>query len=196
MIGGGVALNAIGGSKLAQPETAKNSHGTDNTLRRVGSIMLCVSAVLLALFAMHIYRGFKSSSIPRAQLNHNAIHLLYFVVLGALPFTVIRAAYSVVYAFDTSRRINPVTGVFAVKFVLIFLVQLLAVLALVTGGIATRNIRLEDSIIRSSGPSGHVGATSSELRREIPSEQHMMTDYGAAQEWEAKSLESEDRHGG
>lgn len=79
----------------------------------------------------------------RSQVHANALNLLYFTV-PALLFTLIRAAYTLVYSFDHSPSVSPVTGTFAVKFVLIFLVQLLAVLCLIAGGLVTRFIRDED----------------------------------------------------
>jgi hypothetical protein len=113
--------------------------------------------MLLIAYAFYTYRHLKA--LPGSRLNHNAIHLLYFAML-ALPFTAIRVTYGVVYSFDHSSTVSPVTGVFAVKLVLIFLVQLLAVLALAIGGIMTRNIRMEDKSISSSPE--YTRATSSE----------------------------------
>ncbi len=69
--------------------------------------------------------------------------LLYFVTPAAL-FAIVRAVYTVVYSFDRSPRVSPWTGTFAVKFVLIFLVQLIAALCLVVGGVVTRFICDED----------------------------------------------------
>jgi hypothetical protein len=182
MISTGIALAAVGGANLAKPESPENSHSTDNALRKVGSLMLLLSAVLLIVFAFNTYCRLKS--LPSAHFNHNAIRLLYFAML-ALPFTTIRAIYSNVYAFDNSPTVNPVTGVFAVKFVLIFLVQLLAALPLVIGGIMTRNIRSEEKSIP-SGP-GYTRTTSSEPRRGSPRGGLTMNDYGVAQQQQAKS---------
>lgn len=142
-------------------------------LRRVGSLMLLLSAVLLIAYAYHADR--RLTSIPSGLLNRNAVRLLYSAML-ALPFTAIRAIYSVFYSFDSSPKVNPITGVFAIKLVLIVLVQLLAVLSLVVGGVMTRNIRNEDKSIM-SGP-GYTRATSSEPRRSGQSEELMMNKYG------------------
>jgi len=153
----GIVLSAYGGAHLSQPESAKNNHTKDNTIRKVGPLLLFLTAMLLIVYAFNTYRRLKA--LPSSLLNHNAIRLLYFTML-ALPFTAIRATYGIVYSFDHSSTVNPVTGAFAVKLVLIFLVQLLAVLALVIGGIMTRNIRMEDESI-SSGQE-HTRATSGE----------------------------------
>jgi len=53
----------------------------------------------------------------------------------------IRSIYSVVYTFDhSSTALNPVTGSFAVKLILVVLVQLLAAAALIVGGYRARDI--------------------------------------------------------
>jgi hypothetical protein len=133
--------------------------------------MLFLSAVLLIIYAYHTYCRLRS--LPSALRECNTILLLYSTML-ALPFTGIRAIYSVVYAFDTSPAVNPITGVFAVKFVLVFLVQLLAVLFLAVGGIVTRNIRVEDK--------GILRATSSEPGRGDLREEVVMDRYSDAEE--------------
>jgi hypothetical protein len=144
-------------------------------MRKVGSLLLFLTAMLLTAYAFSTYRRLKA--LVSSRLNHNAIRLLYFAML-ALPFTAVRATYGIVYSFDHSSTVNPVTGVFAVKLVLIFLVQLLAVFALVIGGIMTRNIRMEDESIL-SGPE-YTRATS-ELKPD-PSNKGLATDeYGVLQ---------------
>jgi hypothetical protein len=152
--------------------------------------MLFLSAALLIVYAYHAYR--RLTRLSSALLNRNAVRLLYYAML-ALPFTAIRAIYSVVYSFDSSPTINPITGVFAVKLVLIVLVQLLAVLFLVVGGLMARNIRDEDKSIM-SGP-GYTRATSSEARRRGPSEELMMNKYGGAQMQQGERLRSRSRYG-
>lgn len=183
LVSGGIALSAIGGAKLAKPESATNKYSNDRALRKIGSLIIFLTTVLLIIYALYTYRRLKS--LPGAR---SVIRLLHFAML-ALPFTYIRAIYSIVYSFDTSPSVNPVTGVFAVKFILIFLVQLLATLFLVVGGIMTRNIRIEDETILSSP--GNVRATGSEPRRGGPNEQHIMNEYGVVQGQETKDLASQ-----
>jgi hypothetical protein len=171
-----IVLSAYGGAHLGQPESAKNSHAKDNTIRKVGSLLLFLATMLLIAYTFNTYRSLKA--LPSSRLNHNAIRLLYFVML-ALPFTAIRATYGIVYSFDHSPTVNPVTGAFAVKLVLIFLVQLLAVLALVIGGIMTRNIRIEDESI-SSGPE-YTRATSGEPTSDPSTKGLVLDEYGVVQ---------------
>ena len=134
---GGVVMAAIGGSKLADPETHGNSWSTDHTLRKAGSCILLLVWVLLCVYAANMYRKIK-------RQQGNATHALawrYFVFVAlSVPFVGIRAVYGVVYAFDTSKDVNPSTGSFAIKFVLIFLVQLIAVGCFMIGGWLSRDI--------------------------------------------------------
>lgn len=152
--------------------------------------MLLLSALLLIAHAYDVFRRLKA--VSSECLSRNAMRLVYTAVLS-LPFTTIRAIYSVVYSFDTSPSVNPITGVFAVKFILIFLVQLLATLCLVVGGVMTRNIRIENESVLSDP--AYVRATSSELRRGSPSQEYMMHERNAVPEQHGKSLGPEFRCG-
>jgi hypothetical protein len=141
----GVALAAAGGSSLGKPESAKNNYHRDHKLQEIGYILLMLSSLFLAIYAAATYRGIRNgpasyNSRPAPNRESQALRLLY-CVLGALPFVIVRAFYGVVFAFDHSPAVNPVSGTFAVKFVLIFLVQTIAALLLVTGGFWTSGIR-------------------------------------------------------
>ena len=68
--------------------------------------------------------------------------LLYGTML-ALVFLGIRTAYALVYSFDHSSKVSPITAGFGVKFALIFLVQLLAAVCLIGAGLVTRRIANE-----------------------------------------------------
>src|SRR5947209_1886003 len=97
----------------------------------------------------------------------------------ALPFTAIRATYGIVYSFDHSPTVNPVTSIFAVKLVLIFLVQLLAVIALVIGGVLTRNIRMENE--STSSATEYMRAAASEPTSDRSNKGLALDGYDVAQ---------------
>ena len=101
--------------------------------------------------------------------------LLYFGMPAAL-FTLVRAVYTVLYSFDRSPKVSPVTGTFAVKVVLIFLVQLIATLCLTVGGVVTRFIRDEDREMMAQRGGRDV----------TPGEAFTLDGYGAAQEQRRK----------
>lgn len=148
--------------------------------------MLLLSALLLILYAYNTY--YRLRDISSRRLNRLVMRLLAWVVL-ALPFTATRAVYSVVYSFGASPSVNPITGFFAAKLVLIFLVQLLATLCLVVGGAMTRNIRIEDESALSSSPA-NVRAASGEPRRHGASQEYAMHGRGFTQEQHGKGLRS------
>ena len=155
-------------------------------MRRIGSILLFISSILLAAYVYKTYHQLKA--LPQALLNRDAIRLLYSAML-ALPFVIVRAIYSVVYAFDSSPGLNPIGGPFAVKIVMIFLVQLLAALLVVYRGIVTRNIRREEERLRFG--TGYRPATRGEPRHGGQSERRVMGDYSIAPEQPAKSVNAE-----
>jgi hypothetical protein len=61
-----------------------------------------------------------------------------------MPFHLIRLAYNTTYAFSPIPSLNPVSGTFATKLILIFGTQLGATLAMVAGGwLGTRSTSKE-----------------------------------------------------
>ena len=74
-----------------------------------------------------------------------------YAVVGAMPFVIVRAVYSVAYAFDHNAKINPTTGDFGVKLVLVFMVPLIAVLLLIAGGLLAVNMRREEKKLKEKG---------------------------------------------
>jgi cytochrome bd-type quinol oxidase subunit 2 len=137
----GIALAAAGGSNLANaPSSNDISH--DIRQQETGYVLLLVVLVILVLYAAHTLRrasAHTSNANTSTNKNSSALHFTHAVCL-ALVFVAIRVLYSVAYAFSRSSNLNPVTGTFAVKFILIFLAQLIAALCLLVGGILDRDI--------------------------------------------------------
>jgi hypothetical protein len=142
LISGGIVMAAIGGSNIYSDASNSSKLSTDRTLMKAGYLILLVAVILLtthAVFTLHRLRSvlFKGS----------ATTLLYWV-LAAMPFIAVRVIYSVVYAFTLSASLSPLTGTFAVKFILIFLVQFIAACCLIIGGFKTRHIEEDMRTIR------------------------------------------------
>jgi hypothetical protein len=133
----GIVMAAIGGSKLASATSSKDV-STDYDLQRAGYILLLVVVILLTVYAMFTIMRLRRQSYTQGAVRDALI--LTYCALAAIIFVYVRLIYSIIYAFDRSPRLSPLTATFAVRFVLIFLTQLLAALCLVTGGIITRNI--------------------------------------------------------
>jgi hypothetical protein len=137
LIAGGIVIAAIGGSNLYSDAADPSKLSTDRGLMKAGYLILLVAVILLAVLATYTILRLR-----RIKRSGSAVTLLYSV-LAAVPFVAVRVIYSVVYAFTLEASLSPLMGTFAVKFVLIFLVQLLAACCLIVGGLITRNITQE-----------------------------------------------------
>ncbi|KAF2095915.1 hypothetical protein NA57DRAFT_78689 [Rhizodiscina lignyota] len=128
---GGIVLAAVGGSNLAQ-DAASGDHDkfdTDRGLLKAGYLVLLgVLALITAYGNVTFFRLRRTNS---ARLPSR----LMYGAGAALPFIAARLIYSTVYAFTLDASLSPISGTFAVKFALIFLVQFLAACCLAAGGI-------------------------------------------------------------
>lgn len=140
---GGTVLAAIGGSNLAKPETQSSDHSGDANLQKAGYMVLLLTVLLLAIYSCFVFVRLHAS---RSRGNTAVALSLLKCTMAALPFAATRVLYGVVYTFSGSRDLSPVTGTFVVKLVLIFLVQLLATLLLVVGGVMSRNIKYDAAV--------------------------------------------------
>ena len=127
----GIALAAVGASNLTQSNPSQSKIDQAHTLQETGVVLLLLTWIAL------VYMCFR---LCRALGQPGALAILLAV---ACIFVGVRSVYSVVYAFDHSPSVNPITGGFAIKLVLVFLVQLIAVLALLAVGFLTRDVAAE-----------------------------------------------------
>jgi len=150
----GLVLAAIGGSSLGKPQTDKNNYANDHKKQEAGSVILFAVWILMCLYAFSIHRMTRQSAPAGASVKAraSASRMLTLTVASA-PFIGVRALYGIIYSFDHSPSVSPVKGTFAVRFVLIFLVQLLAVAGLIVGGVLSRHIVTEAQEV----PAGHRG---------------------------------------
>lgn len=134
----GIVMLAIGYSHAetaTDPSTVKNYRA----VAEAGAMLLLVAWILTCVWA---FLTFKESSKQKKNRTYNHLaRLLLTETMVSLPFTGVRVCYTIVYTFDRSRSVNPVTASFVVDFFLVFLVQLLAALVLVLGLFITRDIR-------------------------------------------------------
>jgi len=124
----GVALAAVGASNLTKAGATEADINSAHRLQEIGSVILLITWAVLGYLSFQLYR-----SLGATEKFGN-------LMVAAYPFVGIRAVYSVVYAFDHSPAVNPITGGFAIKFILIFLVQLITVMLLLSVGFLTRDI--------------------------------------------------------
>jgi len=133
LIVAGTALAAVGAASFTRPPGPSNNYADDLHLLEAGYVLLLF--VLLSLFAFAIYTALRLARDSFADRPGPGPLLLAHVTLLALCFVAARVIYGFVYAFGHYPKLSPINGIFVVKFVLIFLVQLLAVLCLVVGGL-------------------------------------------------------------
>ncbi|KIW43363.1 uncharacterized protein PV06_04474 [Exophiala oligosperma] len=124
----GIALAATGASNLAKSTVTPSEIDHARTLLETGIVLILVTWIGQVYMFFRLCQ--KLDSLGPVS-----------VLLGvACLFVGVRCIYSVVYAFDHSPSVNPLTGKFAIKVTLVFLVQLVAVSALLAVGFLTRNI--------------------------------------------------------
>jgi hypothetical protein len=123
----GIALVAVGASKLFSQNATPSDINTGYTMFKVGALILLSTWIALTLLCLQLFGKLKSQPI------------LGLTMVAACGFIGVRAIYTVVYAFDHTSSLSPFTGSFVVKLIPIFLVQLLAALSLVMVAFQTRN---------------------------------------------------------
>jgi hypothetical protein len=129
----GTALAAVGAASFTRPPGPSNNYADDLHLLEAGYVLLLLA--LLSLFAFAIYAALRLKREGFAGRPGAGPLLLARVTLLALCFVAARVIYGFVYAFGHDPKLSSISGIFVVKFVLIFLVQLLAMLCLVVGGL-------------------------------------------------------------
>ncbi|OQV04422.1 hypothetical protein CLAIMM_09308 [Cladophialophora immunda] len=130
----GIALLATGGAKLGDEHNTQSDLNTAYTLLEAGAVILLITWIAVSFLSGQLFLKL-----------HNQRAAGFLMVLACV-FIGVRAIYSVVYAFDHAKSLSPFTGTFAVKFVLIFLVQLIAVLFLLAVAFVTRNILIDHGL--------------------------------------------------
>jgi hypothetical protein len=126
----GMILLIIGSVNLAEAKSASDANAAYK-LREAGAVLWFVTWLGLVQYIAWLffrYRGVKIE-IPRSTAA------LRNWTLVALLFAGAKVVYAAVYTLDhADAAINPVTGSFAIKVVLVVGVQFFAVLAMVVGG--------------------------------------------------------------
>ena len=113
---------------------------SDNHLREAGACIITAVWLALATYSLFVYMKVKRTP----ELHSLKLGRYAACVVAAVPFIGVRALYTVVYTFDQGdKSLSPITGSFAVKLVLVVLVQLLAVVAFIAGGWISRGLAHE-----------------------------------------------------
>lgn len=149
--------------------TAPSPTGADGVQNKlVGEVgnclMLAALAALLAWMWPTLHR-IRTYSGPRQQHpNARAARWLLWGGMAAMPFQTIRTVYNATYAFTLQPSLDPFFGSFATKVVLLFLMQVLAAIALLVGGWKSRGVVRVDEVELLDGVR-QVDSTDVEVRK-------------------------------
>jgi hypothetical protein len=120
---------------------------------RIGNILQLI--VLFGIFCCAWPTYTRIRSVRHDAIRRPAL-LMLWAVLAATPLQSVRLAYLTTYAFTAIPSLDPVTGAFVVKLVLIFGTQLIISLIVITGGwlgipLRSKSMYLQSTDVRSSG---------------------------------------------
>lgn len=159
----GIALAAIGGSKLAQPASPSNLYSKDTDHIETGYMILLLTIIILGIYVLYICHQLRRNSPVAGRPDEERLvsgtkltnaTLLVYLTLVAIVFAAVRVLYGVVYAFSSNKEeLSPVTGSFAIKFLLIFGVQAVAASCLLVGGMISKKERIpgNTTVLREMG---------------------------------------------
>jgi len=134
----GVALVAVGASKLADATTPDALHSA-TTLAKAGAAILFLGWIFLA--AVAIVSALDGHMHPYHQSQYDDGTRLLIAVLLALPFLAVRVIMSLAFFASGNADLGPSTSPMVVRVIPYFLMELAVTLLLIAAGVYTRNIR-------------------------------------------------------
>ncbi|CAI7587268.1 unnamed protein product [Penicillium bialowiezense] len=129
---GGVALTAAGSAKLQSHEEPIDK--AEKIVKAGIAILTVCWVALVAVTGLTFAVPARKSVVGRAGTT------LLWTIAFALVFIGIRVFYSLVYLCTQDQALNPTTGSLAVRVILGFLSELIAVLAFVGSGFMTKDV--------------------------------------------------------
>jgi hypothetical protein len=143
----GIALVAAGATKLVKVSSTAHDIHTGHTMVEAGTVIFFLTWLAAVLLAAYVLVSGSQTQTPLT---------VRMFMLGGATFIGVRTIYSVVSGFDHSPSLSPITGTFAVKFAVAFLMLLLAALCLISVAFLTRHAGKEKSrYVTSGGMEGH-----------------------------------------
>jgi len=126
----GMVLLILGSIHLAEAKTASDANAAYK-LRSAGAVLWFVTWLGMVQYIASLFFHYRrvQHTVPRSVM------VLRNWTLIALLFSGAKVVYAAVYTLDhADTAINPITGSFAIKVVLVVGVQFLAVVAMIVGG--------------------------------------------------------------
>ncbi|KXJ85437.1 hypothetical protein Micbo1qcDRAFT_180812 [Microdochium bolleyi] len=131
-------LASIGGAMRATDKLDEDRNdATGHALIQAGYAMLLAAVLALAGYSVRTTRRVRAGHNNMLGDGAGAARRLMYAVLVAVPFVLVRVVYGLVSAATELQILSEYVGLFVVRFTLIFLVQLLACVALVAGGLVS-----------------------------------------------------------
>ncbi|KAH8198657.1 hypothetical protein TruAng_007198 [Truncatella angustata] len=124
----GIAMATYGGA----PSATAPGGVMNQLINRLGNILM-----LLALFALYAWIWPTWNRVWSIRDDPSFKPALYMIVAAAaaLPFQLIRIIYNTVYSFElVDRALDPIMGIFATRFIFLFVTQLGCLVILLGGG--------------------------------------------------------------
>ncbi|KAF7534893.1 hypothetical protein G7054_g5836 [Neopestalotiopsis clavispora] len=156
----GIALATYGGAP-------SNTGGVLNlTLDRLGNILM-----LLVIFALYVWILPTWHRVWSVRNDPSFKPAMYMTIAAgaAMPFQLIRIVYNTVYSFELADdALNPIMGIFATRFIFLFVTQLGCTLVLLGGGYLGIPRRKSGSVDDSLAESGVQLTTTGETTDQSP----------------------------
>ncbi|PSR80517.1 hypothetical protein BD289DRAFT_62782 [Coniella lustricola] len=157
---GGIGVATYGGAP------SPTGGVVNENLNQIGNCLMLFVMFAICWWMWPTWR--RISSLP-SHPNHGAALALLYCAGIAMPFHLVRLAYNTTYAFNRIPSLDPVTGSFATRLILMFLMQAGVSVAAIWGGWKSRNVvpktqlftEYDMSRTMSAGETGqHVTSTS------------------------------------
>ncbi|KAH8885003.1 hypothetical protein GQ53DRAFT_879293 [Thozetella sp. PMI_491] len=124
---GGIGVATYGG---APSPTGQGGVVAEN-LNQIGNCLMLFVMFAICWWMWPTWR--RVSSVP-THPNYRSARWLLYTAGAAMPFHLVRLAYNTTYAFLRVSSLDPVTGSFATRLILLFFMQLGVALPAIAGG--------------------------------------------------------------
>lgn len=136
--------NTAGIAMATYGSSPSDKGGVQNKLiGEIGNILMLVALVLIVAWLWPTLLRIRSNV---HHPNASSARWLLWGAVAALPFQIIRTIYNATYAFTLTSSLDPFFGSFATKVVLLFLMEMLAAIALVGGGWMSKGVIRVDEV--------------------------------------------------
>ncbi|KAJ3524501.1 hypothetical protein NM208_g12041 [Fusarium decemcellulare] len=130
----GIGMAAYAGkADENEPGGVKNE-----TLNKIGNLLIFLVMVVVLFW---LWPAAKRVLAARQETNYKAAKVLLIAVVPGTVLQLIRLSYSLTYAFNRIPSLDPVTGSFATRLILMFGTQLFIVLVVIAGGWMSKDVR-------------------------------------------------------